>query len=96
MVKLRLELEENAVLCGSYFKLSTLNKEGTEFGPMFVLKFLMLQVHVNTLAFFTPMLAIMMVIVISETLFLREGFYKDKPTHYYLIFVIILHCICVL
>lgn len=63
---------------------------------LYVVKFLVLHVHVNTPALFLQMLVIIMVIVISEALLLREGFYKDKPSHYYLIFVIILHCVYVL
>lgn len=63
---------------------------------LYVVKFSVLQVYVNTSALFLKMLVIIMVIVISEALLLREGFYKGKPSHFYLIFVKILHCVCVL
>lgn len=54
------------------------------------MQFFVLQVHINTLALFMQMLVIIMVVVIPETLFIREGFYKDKTSHYYLVFVIVL------
>lgn len=63
---------------------------------LYVVKFSVLQAHVNIPALFLKMLIIIMVIVISEALLLREGFYKGKPSHFYLIFVIILHSVYVL
>lgn len=63
---------------------------------LYVVKFSVLRIHVNTPALFLKMLVIIIVSVISEALLLREGFYKVKPSHFYLIFVIILHYVYVL